>query len=388
MRARTALALTALAAALPASAATAGVQVRTLHEQAGLTRQVVIGDRTVGWTRCMGAEGPTELWTAPVGRGRPARVPRVSVPGPCEPVRLVGTFGDQVLAMIPGADGLERLVSVNRRTGVRTVVDAESAVPGGIRLVAADLDGPRLVWLREQGTGVGATSEVVLADVRRPAGARVIYTRSLAFGAVRTLDVWAGPNGTAVVRQVLSGALYGYGERDERALLVGIPRPLQIVRVTGGARVAAGDLSNRWFVYSVARDGDPRVRVTAYELSTGKRRLIRLARLVPAGVPATPPAVPAPRVSGDLAAWRERLRGRGGFRDRVVTIDLAKRRARTAYVLADTRGQRLFVSQPAVRGARVALAEVRLSTAYGATGGFLGDAPVGARSRIVLARVR
>jgi len=72
----------------------------------------------------------------------------------------------------------------------------------------------------------------------------------------------------------------------------------------------------------------------------------------------------------------------------VVTLDLARRRARTAYVLADTRGQRLFISQPAVRGARVALAEVRLSTAYGAAGGFLGEAPVGARSRIILARVR
>lgn len=388
MRARIVLALTALAAALPATAASAGVQVRTVHEQAGLTRQVAIGDRTVAWTRCGGIDGPTELWTAPLGRGTARRVPRVGVRGACEPVTLVGTFGERVLAVIPGPDGLRRLSSVNRRTGARTVLDTESSVPGGTRIVAADLDGPRLVWLRERGGGVNAVSEVVLADVRRPEAARVIYTRTLAFGAVRTLDVWAGPNGTAVVRQALSGALYGYGDRDERALLVGPPRPLQIVRLTGGARVAAGDLSNRWFVYSVARDGDPRVRVTAYEVATGRRRLVRLARLVPAGVPATPPAVPAPKVSGDLAAWRERLRGRGGYRDRVVTIDLAKRRARTAYVLADTRGQRLFISQPAVRGARVALAEVRLSTAYGATGGFLGEAPVGARSRIVLARVR
>ena len=385
---RARLPLVLLAVAAPVPAATAGVQVRTVHEQIGLTRQVALGDRAVAWTRCLGVDGPTELWTAPVRGGRASRIPRVSVRGACEPVRLVGAWGDQVLAVIPGRDGLRRLESVNRRTGARTVIEAETTGADAVRVVSADLDGPRLVWLRDRGQGAGGVSEVVLADLRRLEGRRVLYSRSLVFGAVRSVDVWAGPNGTAVVRQLLSGALYGYGERDERALLVGVERPVQIVRLSGGARLAAGDLSSRWFVYSVARDGDPRVRVTAYSVATGKRRLVRLARLVPAGVSAQPPAVPAPKVSGDLAAWRERLRARGGYRDRVVTLDLARRRALTAYVLADTRGQRLFLSQPAVSGRRVALAEVRLSTAYGTPGGFLGEAPVGARSRLVIARVR
>jgi hypothetical protein len=377
----------AAAAAVPASLAAAPAP-RLVDEGVGLTRQVSLGDRIVAWTRCLGGPGPTEIRWAPVTRGPARRVPAVRAPGTCDGLQLVGTWGTNVLALIPGGDGLRRLVQVDARTGARVVLDAETPGAAGVRIAAADADGPRVAWLRESGAGAARVSEATVTDLRRPGVRAVRYARSLRFGAVRPTGVWISPRGALVVREILSGALYGYGERDERLLLVRGGTARQVARLATGGQFAAADISARWLVYSYARAGDRRVWVTAYSLTRGTRRVVRVARLLPAGAEPVSPAVPAPSAAGDVAGWRERLRAPGGYADRVVAVNLARRRSVTVVRIADTSGQRRFTSQPSLRGARAAWAQASLSTAYGVAGGFLGETPVGARSRLSIARVR
>jgi hypothetical protein len=389
--------LTALAAGVPlaacglliaAPAVAAAPTPRPVDEGVGLTRQVSLGDRVVAWTRCLGGPGPTEVRWAPAAGGPARRVPGLRAAGACEGLTLVGTSGTRVVALVGDAAGLRRLVQVDARTGAAVVLDAETPGEWGVRIPAADIDGPRVAWLRESGPEAARVSEATVTDLRRPGVRSVRYTRSLRFGAVRPTGVWVSPRGALVVREVLSGALYGYGERDERLLLVAGGRARQVARLATGGRFTAADVSARWLVYSYAREGDRRVWVSAYSLARGTRRVVRVARLLPAGVEPVTPAVPAPSVAGDVAGWRERLRAPGGYADRVVVLNLARRRAATVARIPDSGGQRRFTSQPSLRGVRAAWAEVNLATASGAPGGYLGAAPAGARSRLVVARVR
>ena len=85
--------------------------------------------------------------------------------------------------------------------------------------------------------------------------------------------------------------------------------------------------------------------------------------------------------------------GRGGgglarFTDRVLVRSLTNRRVHLVARVDDSRGQRAFVSPPALRGRRVAWAQVTLPTAQGATGGYYGLSPVGAQARVLTATVR
>ncbi len=368
---------------------------RIVADQLGSVRQVVLGDRHLAWTRCVTPQGPTEVWTAPVRAGRQRRVPGIRAAGPCEGVRIVGVYRDRVVTLITGNSGLRRLDAVDVRTGGRIPLEAETPAASGVRITGADVEGPRVAWLRECGAGDDRATEAVLADLRAPRAGlfgggtrRVLYTRGLRFGAVLPTGLWVAGDGRAVVRERLTGAQYGYGQGAGRAVLVGGPRAVTQARTGAGAEVAAADLTTRVFAYTIASPDTGRAWVYLRDRRTGARRLLRRLVRLPAAVPRAVPAVPAPSAYGRFVAWRERLRAPGGYVDRILAFDTQRRRVHTVTRIRDSRGQRAFVSPPSVRAGRVAWAEVTLATAAGPEGGYYGVAPPGSRSRLLIGPVR
>lgn len=377
----------ALAVVPTASAATSPAIVA---EQLGSVRQVVAGDGYLVWTRCTAPDGPTEIWSALTPRGPARKVAGIRVAGTCEPIRLVGTWRGQVVALVPGPTGLRRLEAITLATGARRVLDEETATAPGRSLVAADISAAKVGWLRSEGEPGARVTQALVADLRLPQSAPgVAYTRSLAFSAVIPTGVWVNTRGDVAVREVLSGAQYGYGVADQRVTLIRAGQtPRRITQVSTGARVVGGDLGTGWFVYSIARDDRLRVWVYVYDLKTGTRRILRVANAASSSVAREAPAVPTPVLGSARAAWRERTRAPGGFVDRIRVYDLARKRLMTPVAVPDTAGQRLFLSPPALGRTTVAWAQVRLATAGGPQGGFLGLAGPGARSRLVTASVR
>lgn len=384
------------AAAGPAAVpAVAAPRVHLVADQLGIVRQVAMSARRVVWTRCVSADGPTEVWTALRTGGRPRRVPGIRVAGTCEPVRLVGVYGDRAVTLITGRSGLRRLDAVDVLTGRRTLIEADTDAASGYRITGADVDGPRVVWQREIGAGENRVSETVVGDLRAaPVGLygaaprRVVYTRSVRFAAVVPDGAWIGSDGGVVVRETISGAQYGYGIGEHRAMLVTPTGLVQYARLTPGSRIAAVDVTRPFLAYSVSSTAGGQTWIQLVNRSTRvKRRIRRLAGL-PASVPREVPAVPSPRITGRYVTWRERLPARGGFTDRVVAYDIGRRGVVLVAQVRDSRGQRAFVTQPAAAANRVAWAEVTLPTASGALGGYYGVSSAGARSRVLVRSVR
>jgi hypothetical protein len=370
--------------------ASAAVTPVTVTEQLGAVRQVVAADGFVAWTRCAGSQGPTEIWSARTPRGRARRVAGIRVAGACEPIRVAGTWRGSVVAFVPGVQGLRTLEVIDLASGARRVLDQEVAAADGRSLVAVDTSGPRVAWLRSEGSPGFRVTQAMVADLRAPQSAPVLaYSRSLAASVVVPTGVWVNGRGEVAVREVLAGAQYGYGSADQRVTLIRPGRPpLRLTQVGTGGRVVGGDLGSRWFVYSIARDDRLRVWVYAYDITTKARRVLRVANAASGSLAREAPALPSPVLGGSRAAWRERTRAPGGFIDRIRTYDLGRRRLGTPIALPDSAGQRLFLSPPALGRSTVAWAQVRLATAGGAQGGFLGLPPTGARSRVVTAALR
>lgn len=389
---RTAVVACALApiVAVPALAAP---RVRTVATQTGVVRQVLVGPRDIVWTRCLSATGPTQVWTAPRSRGRARQVPGLRGDGPCDGVRLVGSFGTAVVVLTRDARGAQRLESVDTRSGARVLLETESP-PGDVAIRGADMAGPLVAWQRESGPAGQRVSESTIVDVRMgPAGAygggerRRVYRRSLLGGAVTPTGIWIAPDGSVVVREAIRGAIYGYGSGSDRASLVrdGGLRPY--ARLTSGATIPAGDLTNRFFAYSVTTAAG-RVWMYVTDRATGKRRTIRQMRR-PLALPAESPALPAPAMDGMRLAWRDRQAKGRGYLDRVMVTTLAgPRRTQVVAAYRDSRGQRLFVSPPGIRGRQVAWAQTWLANAAGARGGFFGTAATGARTQVLTTVVR
>lgn len=379
---------------VPAPAA-AAPRVHLVADQLGIVRQVALSARRVVWTRCVTADGPTEVWTALRTGGKPRRVPGIRVAGTCEPVRLVGVYGDLAVTLITGRSGQRRLDAVNVLTGRRTLIEADTDAASGYRITGADVDGARVVWQREIGAGDNRVSETVVGDLRaQPVGLygaaprRVVYTRSLRFGAVVPTGAWIGGDGAVVVRETISGAQYGYGIAEQRAMLVTPTGLSQYARLVAGSQVSDLDLTRPYLAYTVSSTTTGQVWIQLVNRSTRvKRRIRRLAGL-PAAVPREVPAVPSPSITGRYVIWRERLASRGGYTDRVVAYDAGRRRITLVALVRDSRGQRAFVSQPSAAANRVAWAEMTLPTASGALGGYYGVSSDGARSRVLVRSVR
>ncbi|MFN8108795.1 MAG: hypothetical protein U0Y82_02975 [Thermoleophilia bacterium] len=361
--------------------------ITTLREQPGLTRQVAIDARWVAWTRCLGQTGPTEVWAARRGTTTSGPIRGIRAPGACETATLVGVSGDRVVLLLPIGGGLRKLVSVDPTTGVQTLLDTDTPLDDGVRITSADVAGPTVTWLREVGAGNGREADVLQAPADGTQPPHTVYQRSLIYGAVHPVAVWGTAGGAVVVRELLTGAVYGYGIGQEQAVLVDGTRRTALAGMSGGAHIATADFANGWFVYTLVRDGSNKVMVMARNVHTGARRALRTL-VLPRTVPVQSPAVPVPTIAGNIAAWRERLRVPGGFRERIVASDLARRKQGAVVLLRDSLGQRLFMSQPAAFTTRVAFATVHLANASGPLGGYLGQAPVGARSGIQVTRLR
>ena len=395
MHPRTALAVSLDVLAAVASAAPAAPRTRTVATQVGTVRQLVQGDRYVAWTRCLSPKGPTEVWAARRTGGRPVRVRGIRAAGQCEQVRLIGAYRNQVVTLIRGKSGLQRLDAVNVRTGRRALLEAETEPASGFRIVDADTAGPRVVWIREIGAGDARVSETVVGDLRAPAvgtyaGAprRVVYTRSMRWRAVEPRAVWIAPGGAVVVREQVSGAMYGYGTGADRLtqVLAG-GRTRTVARTIDGLDIAGADVSARFVAYTVLHAASGRVWMYTLDRRTGRRRLVRRLR-VPARVPGYAPAVPVGRLEGPRLIWRERLRVRSGYRDRVLVRNLRTGRVGLVARVDDSRGQRAFVGPPTLVSRRAAWAQLVLPTAEGPAGGYYGLSPAGAQARILTAIVR
>ncbi|MCB9012176.1 MAG: hypothetical protein H6531_10145 [Actinobacteria bacterium] len=360
---------------------------RLLAESPGLIGAVALGRAEVAWSHCRLTAGPTRVWSTTLRRPKPRPIRGQSTPGVCDPGELIGVWGSTVVLRRPIPEGGTELVALNRNSGRVTTIDRDAP---GSRIVAVDANGPRLVWLRETGSGATGETRTLLTHIGKLTPPRVLYTRTLLRDAVRPVDVWAGPSGQAVVREVLAGAIFGYALGTERAVLVDgrSDRPLQVVRLTGGNRVASADLTAKHLVYTVVRDGDQRVRLIDYVFETKRRRRVRLAKLLLPGMAPEAPAVPEPSISGSRVVWRERIAQRGRFRDRIAWVDLDAHRSGTVVASVDRGRHRTFLSQPALRGRRLVYVFTRFARPASAEGGFMGRSAVPARSRVVQVQLR
>lgn len=356
-----------------------------LAEQPGLIRQVVQGDGYTAWTRCRGRRGPTDVWAAR-GTKAPRRVAGLGRGGACEPQRLVGIASGRLIVDLPVRGGRE-LVAVPLRRGARRTIAASSVAPGGLELVDADSGGRRVAWIQVVGAPADRVAQIVTLDLRRGTPT-VVHERPLASGAIELTGVWISPSGRVAFRERLRGAQYGYGAGADRVRLRSAGGVLrELVRTAGPVRVADAALSNRWFSYSLTREGDRRVWITARDLARGTKRRLRVARAAPPRLALEPPAVPAPELSGGLGVWRERLQKGGRFTDSIRSSRALRTDRRVVERRVDVRGQRLFQSAPVVQRGVATWAIVEFRRATGWRGGYAGLARVPARSTVVRERV-
>ena len=356
-----------------------------LAAQPGMIRQVVQGDGYTAWTRCRGRRGPTDVWAAR-GTKPPRRVAGLGRGGACEPQRLVGIAGGRLIVDLPVRGGRE-LVAVPLRGGTRRTIVASSVAPGGLELVDAASGGRRVAWIQVVGAPADRVAQVVALDLRRDAPA-VVHERALSSGAIELTGVWISPSGRVAFRERLRGAQYGYGAGADRVRLRSAGGVLrELVRTSGPVRVAGAALSNRWFTYSLTREGDRRVWITARDLARGTKRRLRVARAAPPRLALAPPAGPAPELSGGLGVWRERLRKGGRFTDSIRSSRALRTDRRVVERRIDVRGQRLFQSAPVVSRGVATWAIIEFRRATGWRGGYAGLSRVPARSTVVRERI-
>jgi hypothetical protein len=342
-----------------------------LAKQPGVVRDVVQGDRWTAWTRCLGANGPSDVWVTKSASSPNKRVRGLRRRGRCDSPNLLGVFRNTLVVEL-GQPGKRRIVEVNVRTGRQRQVVGETSGEDGLEIVDADLTGRRIAWIQAVGPPGQREAQVVRGTVGRPL-TRVLHRRTLFGGAVELVSVWVNARGEVAYREVLRGALYGYSAREERVELIERSgRTRNLASPAAGTSVVAADLSNGRFSYSIARDDTRRVWLFIRDLKSGAKRRVRVVLGAPPRFERTPPAVPAPEVSGRLTVWRERVPVKKSFNDAIrMTRGLAlvkkpidKRR--------DVRSQRWFVAPPSINRNVIAWAESRLPAAGGWRGGYFG----------------
>jgi hypothetical protein len=342
-----------------------------LAKQPGVVRDVVRGDRWTAWARCLGAKGPSDVWVTRSAKSPNKRVRGLRRRGSCSPPDLLGVVRNTLVVEI-GKPGARRILEVDVRTGRKRQVVAETAGEGGLDIVDSDVAGRRIAWIQVVGPPGRREAQVVRGTVGRPT-TRVVHRRTLFGGAVELVSVWANPRGEVAYREVLRGALYGYSAREERVELVnGSGRTRNLASPAPGTSIVAADLSNGRFSYSIARDDSRRVWLFIRDLDSGAKRRVRVVLGAPLRFERTPPAVPAPEVSGRLTVWRERTPIKRSFND---AIRIARGLSLTKKPLdkrRDVRSQRWFLAAPSINRNVIAWAESRLPAAGGWRGGYFG----------------
>jgi hypothetical protein len=362
-----------------------------LTEQSGIVRQVVRGDRWAAWTRCLSPQGPTEVWARRFGTRALTRLDRLTATGSCEPQRLLGVAGDRLLAIVPGADGLRRVVAAGLPDGAQTVIDSETPGAAGVRIVAGDANGPRVVWIRDVGPVTDRVAEIVSGDLRRPGVTTIVRRQSLRGGVVRPVGAWVGGSGEIAWRNLLAGgAQYGYGTGQERVVLrLANGSTLTLSSVRGPAHVAGVDVGSTRAVYSVVRDDSTRVYIYGWDLVRREKRLLRVVNAAARPKARTSPDVPTPRLYADRAVWRERTRPSPSvFQDGVRSVILPIRRGSEVFRVRDPRTQRTFIGPPDLTRRVAVWPVVRFTGAVGWAGGFSGLSARPARTTIYAAGIR
>ncbi len=364
----TAAALGVIGATAPSSASAEPVE---LARQPGVVKDVVRGDRWTAWTRCLGANGPSDVWVTRSAKSPNMRVKGLRRRGACSPHDLLGVFRNRLVVQL-GQPGTRRIIEVDVRTGRQRQVVAETPGDSGVEIVDADVAGRRIAWVQVVGPPEAREAQVVRGTVGSRA-TRVLHRRTLFGGAVELVGVWVNPRGEVAYREVLRGALYGYSAREERVERIDrAGRTTTLASPAPGTSIVAADLGNRRFSYSLARDDSRRIWIFTRDLESGAKRRVRVVLGAPLRLPRIPPAVPAPQVDGRLTVWRERIPVKRSFNDAIrmarglalVKRPIEKRR--------DVRSQRWFVAPPSISRNVIAWAEVRLPAAGGWRGGYFG----------------
>lgn len=379
----------AAAAAALAVPALAGAEPVVVAEQTGLVRQVVRAQGVTAWTRCASPSGPTDVF-AVRGRTRPARIVSLRARGACEPQRLLGISRGALVVLAPATTGGgKRLVEVALPAQTTRVIAEATPGPEGTEIVDAALGGRRVAWIRETGPARRRVQEILVADLADPTSPpAVVHTRVVGGGAVTLTGVWVSPRGSVAFRERLQGALYGYGNGQDRLRLrESTGRIRDLATTSGVVRVAGASLSGRFLAYSVVREGDRRVWIYAFDLDRNIKKRLRLLRAAPPRLAPDPPAVPVPYLSGSQAVWRERSPKGRRFVDAIRSSRAVQTERRPVESLLDVPGQKLFQSPPTVTGGVAAWSIVRFTRPAGVSGGWAGLSKVRARSTIVYERI-
>ena len=353
--------------------------------QPGVVRQTERAAKWAAWTRCVAPEGPSEVWARRSGQHKLTRILRTA--RPCDAHDLVGIFNNGLFLLAQRGNDLRRLLAVDLRDRSRSVVDQETPGAGGRELLAADVNGPSLAWIRVVGPADARMAEVVVRNLATGVD-RIAHRRELASGAVRLVGVWVNARGDVAIHEVLRGEVFLYGNGQERIRLLrardGGFRTLASVR--GLVHVAAADLGGTRFSYSLVRENDLRVWVYGWDLTQNRRRLLRVARAAPPTGAITPPAVAEPRLYADAVVWRERTRrGRRAFNDGVRRAGLIQGPRQRIFPEQDVRGQRIFVGPPALYK-RIVMWPVTTFTGNARwRGGYEGLSTRRARTKVMMA---
>jgi len=376
----------ALAALGLGTGAAAGAPL-TLVQQSGIVHQVLRGDRSVAWVRCLSPSGPSQVWSRPYATKRSVQLTSLGSAG-CDTIRLAGLRANTLVATVLGSDGLRRVSSFRLPAATETQLDKETSDAAARTIVAADAYGPLVAWVREQTIGGARVAEVVTADTRRPTQSTVILRQTLLGDVVRVTGVWRDGSGNVAWREVLrTGGSYAYGTGRERLILRRTDGTTRVLSdVSGPVHIAGADLERDRAVWSLVRDDSTAAWVYERELASGAKRLVRVART--AAQPGVRPGfdVPLPRLSGPRLVWRERTRlANRAFSDGVQSVFLPDGRVRSVLRTADRRDQRLYVGPPDVLGAIAVWPQVTFAGPGGWRGGYAGLASARATTRILTA---
>jgi hypothetical protein len=376
----------AAAAAIPGGA---GAAPFVLTQQSGIVREVVRGGEWAAWTRCVTQSGPTEVWARRFGTKEVVQLPSLTVAGTCGGVSLHGIAGSTVIASTPDASGARRLAAVGITTAAERVLDRDTSDATGARIVAADAYGPLVAWGRDVTLSGQRYSEVLTADLRQPPTTpAIVVRRQTHTGGGRLTGVWRGGSGEVMWRQVIPGGAYAaYSTGEQKLVRRRADGTLQTIsQVTGPVQIAQADLDRGFAIYSLIRDDSNAAWIYTRDLTSNVKRLVRVAPSAVRPKIRLGPDMPAPKVSGTRAAWRERERLRNRtFRDLIRGEQLLTERLRVLGSVGDRVDQRVFQSAPDVYGRFATWAIVRFDGPTGWAGGYSGLAARAATSQIVVA---
>lgn len=372
--------------AVPAGASAAPF---VLTQQSGIVREVVRGGEWAAWTRCVTQSGPTEVWARRFGTKEVVQLPSLTVPGTCGGVNLHGITGSTVIASAPDGAGLRRLVAVGVTTSAERVLDRDTTDAAGARIIAADAYGPLVAWVRDVTQSGGRFSEVLTADLRQPATtAAAVVRRQTHTGGGHLTGVWRGGSGEVMWRQSIPGGAYAaYSTGEQKLVRRRADGTLQTIsRVTGPVRIAQADLDRNVAIYSLIRDDSNAAWIYTRDPASNAKRLVRVAPTAVRPKIRLGTDMPAPKVYGSRAAWRERERlPNRTFRDLMRGEQLLTQQLRVVGSISDRVDQRVFQSAPDVYGRFATWAIVRFDGPTGWAGGYSGLSARGATSRIVVA---